>query len=61
MHRKTVEANELLKFQMQMLSDEKVVDEKMFNEKFAHSWQLIEQKRREIADDFEEGKRLLGW
>jgi len=59
--RKAGEASELLKIQMQMVSDETVVDEKMFNEKFARSWQLIGQKRREIDSQFEEGKRLMGW
>ena len=57
--RKTVEVNELIKSQMQMVSDETVVDQKSFNEKFSHSWQLIQQKRSESQHNFDEGKRLL--
>lgn len=59
--RKTVEVNELLKAQMQMVSDETVVDEKVFNEKFSQSWELIKQKNRERDRQLQEGQRLLGW
>ena len=59
--RKTVEENEVLKAQMLMVSDETVVDQQIFNEKFSHSWELIQQKQREHDLQIEEGKRLLGW
>ena len=59
--RKTVEVNELLKSQMQIVSDDKVMDERLFNEKFLHLLQLIQQKRSECQNQFGEGKRLLGW
>ena len=59
--RKAVAVNELFKSQMQMVSDETVVDGKILNEKFFHSAQLIQQKRLESEHDFKEGKRLLGW
>jgi hypothetical protein len=57
--RKTVEANELIKSQMQMVSDETIVDEKTFNERMLHSWDLIRQKQDERSRMMEEGKRLL--
>ena len=59
--RKTVEVNELLKSQMQIVSDDNVKDEKLFNEKFLHLLQLMQQKRSESESQFGEGKRLLGW
>ena len=59
--RKTVELNDILKSLMQTVSDETVADEKTLNEKFSHSWDLVQQKRREIDHDFQDGKRLLGW
>ena len=59
--RKSVEENELLKAQMQMVSDESLVDEKIFNAKFSQSWELIQQKHRERDLQIQEGKRLLGW
>lgn len=59
--RKTVEVNEILKSLMQTVFDETVVSERTFNEKFSHSWELIQQKRREIDQNFQDGKRLLGW
>ena len=59
--RKTVEMNELLKSQMQIVSDDNVKDEKLFNEKFLHLLQLVQQKRSESESQFGEAKRLLGW
>ena len=59
--RKTVELNEILKSLMQTVSDETVGDEKALNEKFSHLGSLGKQKRREIDQDFQEGKQLLGW
>lgn len=58
--RKSVEANGIVKSQMQMVSDETVIDAKTFEEKIVHSWRLIEQKQRESSRDMQEGKRLLG-
>lgn len=59
--RKTVEANEFLKSQVQIVYDDNVTDEKLFNEKFLHLMQLMQQKRSESESQFGEGKRLLGW
>ena len=59
--RKSVEANGIVKSQMQMVSDETVVDAKTFEEKIVHSWRLIEQKQRESEQDMKEGRQLLGW
>ena len=59
--RKTVEMNDLIKSQMQMVSDQRVVDPDTFNEEFSHSWQLIQQKQSQRERDFAEAKRLLGW
>ena len=59
--RKAVEVDELFKAQMKMVSDERIVDEKTFNEKFLHSGQLIAQKKRESEDDFAQGRRLMKW
>jgi len=57
--RKTVEANGLIKAQMQMVSDESIVDEKIFNERLLHSWELVRQKADERQKIMEEGKRSL--
>jgi hypothetical protein len=59
--RKTVEINEILKSQMQMVSDDTIVDQQTFNDRFLHSWEIIHQKRRESDQDFQDGRRLLGW
>ena len=57
--RKAVELNEIWKSRMQTVSDETVTDEKALDEKFSHWGRLLEQKRREIDQDFQDGKRLL--
>ncbi len=59
--RKTVEANELIKSQMQLVSDETLVDPKIFNDKIKSSWELVNQKQRESQEQIAEGRRLLGW
>ena len=59
--RKSAEASGMVRSQMQIVSDETVVDAKTFNQKIVDSWRLIEQKQRESAQDMKEGKRLLGW
>jgi hypothetical protein len=59
--RKSAEGNDLIKSQMQMVSDETVLDQKIFNERLLHSWQLIKEKQHERNAYFDEGKRLLGW
>jgi hypothetical protein len=59
--RKSAEAAGMVKSQMEMVSDETVVDAKSFNEKLLHSWRLIEQKERESEEDMKEGRRLLRW
>ena len=57
--RKTAEANELIKAQMQTVSDETLVDGKIFNDKMTRSWELVRQKQAESQQQFDEGKRLL--
>ena len=59
--RKSVEGTGIIKSQMQMVSDETVSDQKIFNEKFSHSWRLVKEKQEQSYAHFEEGKRLLGW
>lgn len=59
--RKTVEANEMIKSQMQSVSDETLVDAKVFNDRLKRSWELIGQKQAEGQQQIEEGRRLLGW
>ena len=59
--RKTVEANELIKAQMQMVSDETLVDGKIFNDRMTHSWELVRQKQDESQQQIHEGRRLLRW
>jgi hypothetical protein len=57
--RKSAEVNDAFKSQMEMVSDETVVEQKTFNERFLSAGQLIQQKRREMDYYTEEGKRLL--
>lgn len=59
--RKTVEANELIKAQMQMVSDETLVDAKIFSDRMTHSWEFVRQKQDESQQQFHEARRLLGW
>lgn len=59
--RKNVEVDELFKSQIQIVSDDTIVDAKSFNEKFLLSGQLIAQKKHERERDFAEGRRLLKW
>ena len=59
--RKSAEAAGMVKSQMQMVSDQTVVDAKSFNQKLEQSWRLIVQKQRESEADMKEGRRLLGW
>ena len=58
--RKSAEVNDIIKAQMQMVSDETVVEQKVFNDRFLNSRYEIQQKRREMDHYTEEGKRLLG-
>lgn len=59
--RKTVEANELIKAQMQMVSDETLVDGKIFSDRMTHSWELVRQKQDESQQQLHEGRRLMRW
>lgn len=59
--RKTVEANELIKAQMQMVADETLVDGKIFSDRMTHSWELVRQKQDESQQQIQQGRRLLGW
>jgi hypothetical protein len=56
-----VEANELIKAQMQTVSDETLVDGKIFNDRMTHSWELVRQKQDESQQQIHEGRRLLRW
>ena len=57
--RKKAELNEIWKSLMQTVSDETVADEKALDEKFSHWGPLLEQKGREVDQDFQDAKRLL--
>jgi hypothetical protein len=59
--RKSAEVNDIIKSQMQMVSDETIVEQRLFNEKFLNSWQEVQEKRREMDHYTEEGKRLLSF
>ena len=59
--RKTVEGNELIKAQMQMVSDETLVDAKIFSERMTHSWELVRQKQDESQQQIHGGRRLMRW
>jgi hypothetical protein len=59
--RRTVEVNGMLKSLMQTVFDESVMDEKALNAKFSDSRDVIQQKRHEVDQEFQAGKRLLGW
>jgi hypothetical protein len=58
--RKNAEINELLKSQMQLVSDERIKEEKTFNEKFMDLMEQIQEKEKEQDEQLKEGKRLLG-
>ena len=57
--RKSAEVNEIFKSLMQIVSDETVVEQKTFNERFLNVAQQVQLKRREMDNYTEEGKRLL--
>jgi len=57
--RKSGEIEQLFKAQAQLPSDPTITDAKAFNEKFAYFNKLIQQKKKEKDEQFEEGKRLL--
>jgi hypothetical protein len=44
---------------MQIVSDETVVEQKIFNQRFLNTAQQVQLKRREMDHYTEEGKRLL--
>ena len=56
----SVEMCGLFKSQMQLVSDEKVTDQKTFNDRFNQIATRIGEKSRENKAQFEEGRRLLG-
>ena len=58
--RKDLEINELLKSQLQLVSDEQIKDEKTLTEKMRSAWPVIHEKQRESSDLIKEGRRLLG-
>ena len=57
--RKSAEVNEIFKSLMQIVSDETVVEQKTFNQRFLNTAQQVQLKRREMDHYTEEGKRLL--
>lgn len=58
--RKSLEMNELIKSQMQLVSDERIVSEKAFNEKFLELLKPFSRMESERRTQFDEGRRLLG-
>jgi hypothetical protein len=56
----SVEMCGLFKSQMQLVSDEKVTDQKTFNDRFNQIARQIGEKGRENKAQFDEGRRLLG-
>ena len=57
--RKSAEVNVIFKSLMQIVSDETVVEQKIFNQRFLDTAQQVQLKRREMDQYTEEGKRLL--
>ncbi len=58
--KETVVAHQLYKSQMRLVSDEKITDQKTFEEKFKHYLDQITQQQRERDEHYSQGKRLLG-
>jgi hypothetical protein len=58
--RKSMEIYVVIKSQMQLLSDEQIVSEKAFNEKFLEKLKQVGQMEVERKLRFDEGRRLLG-
>jgi aconitase B len=58
--KETVVAHQLYKSQMRLVSDEKITDQKTFEEKFKHYLDQITQQQRESDEHYSQGKRLLG-
>jgi hypothetical protein len=52
--------DELFRAQMRLVSDEKITDEKTFNDQFLQIGQQIGETARQNKAQFEEGRRLLG-
>ena len=59
--KKSLQSDDLFKSQMQLVSDESIVDEKTLNERFGRLAEEIGGIRRETQAELEEGRRLLGW
>jgi len=58
--RTSMKMDDLIKSQMQLVSDEQIVDAKTFNEKFLELLKPRAQMESERKAQVEEGKRLLG-
>lgn len=58
--KKSVQVTDLMKAQVQLVSDDKIVDEKTFNARFMQFFEQIGELRHEQQKQFDEGKRLLG-
>ena len=58
--RKSMEINEVIKSQMQLISDEQIASEEVFNQKFMAKLKQVGQMESERSAQFAEGRRLLG-
>jgi hypothetical protein len=58
--KKSLESDEMFRSQMRLVSDQSIVDEKTFNEKFLKIATQIGESRRDSQAQFEEGRRLMG-
>ena len=58
--KKGTQVDALLKSQIQLVYDDKIADQKTFNERFMQIFEQVNPLRTEIEAEFNEGKRLLG-
>jgi hypothetical protein len=58
--KKGTQVDELFKSQMQLVNDDKIADQKTFNDRFMQIIEQMSPLRSEIEAEFNEGKRLLG-
>ena len=58
--KKSLHVTDMIKSQMHLVSDQTIVDEKSFNEKFTQILQQINDVERETQAEFKEARRLLG-
>jgi hypothetical protein len=58
--KQSLQADELFRSQMRLVSDESIVDQKTFNDRFMQLGTEISESRRGVQAQFEEGRRLMG-